>query len=477
MLEYQIDLPSGVSLDPMDSDSMGNTILMKHLVGTLVRFRNGGQFEPYLAESFSPEADGRRWKFQLRSDLYCQDGDPITSTSYISGLTKVLRMYAKLGPIPIFSDLEGWTEFVNGGDLKGVTSDGARTIDFHFMHAAGEGFLEYLSMPYYGYLAPANFNGDQWKSAKFIVSSGPYQLQGQIDDPKTVILHLRKNWLKTSASSPTTVVYKTKITEAGWLQKRTIIQTNLKSDQATPGDFRKILGPPDIVRTIILNPMSPSKFFENVNNRRYLQNAVLKMRASMTMRSSNALIATSFYPSNKLTAKQDIVAENVVAPTTPLLVYTGDPKDEESYYIRDLIIKTLNGLNWPYLERGPKDFVGKTMTGAFRRDNFDISLTGVVAGNVLEPWTANMMFCTSLGATFPDPSSRICSFLNGLLNSKTSYSIQAAGAKLSNIVDQDAAVLPILHARTTWYFSQDLDVSQISGDLIIPSFEEVGVNK
>ncbi|RYZ82407.1 MAG: hypothetical protein EOP06_21725, partial [Proteobacteria bacterium] len=181
-LTYLMDHPTGVSLDPLESDYSGNAIVIKHLVGTLVRYANGGQFEPYLAKEWKSLDGGSEWTFSLQPNLHCEDGESITPTGYVNGLTKVLSLYKDQGAIPIISQLLGWNAFAAGGALSGVSVNSDGLISFKFQTPVGNGFLEYLSMPYYGYVCASNFDGPKWRSKFEIISSGPYQLSGPILD-------------------------------------------------------------------------------------------------------------------------------------------------------------------------------------------------------------------------------------------------------------------------------------------------------
>jgi hypothetical protein len=70
------------SLAPSHSDSFENQTILNALVGTLVKYDVSGRIEPYLASSWSKSKDGRRWEFALQDHLECEDGTPITASSY-----------------------------------------------------------------------------------------------------------------------------------------------------------------------------------------------------------------------------------------------------------------------------------------------------------------------------------------------------------------------------------------------------------
>lgn len=473
-LNYFINNPLGVSIDPVESDNMTNAILMKHLVGTLVRYANGGQFLPYLVEKFKSEDEGHRWIFVLRQDLKCQDGSKITAQGYIDGLLNVLRMYPSQDGLPVFSDLEGWAKFEKGSILSGLQAKSEYEIEFKFKKNVGVGFLEYLSMPYYGYFCRSNFLNNKWKSKHSIISSGPYQLESEISEPKEVNLSIRSDWPLNPKDAPKKVYFSTQLNDSSWLKKKSILQTSLGWKDSVPERHRQILGPPDVIRSIIMDPAGPSAFFNSIEAREVLRNKILKIRASKAFSSKTATLADAFYPGSKHDYSNRLLSVKI--PTENLKVFLPKSKNEDTDYAISILKEALEELEWKFEIYISGETPGVTSSDYRSKTKFDIRVSSVVAGSVIEPWVVEMMFCSNLGVSYPDPSRRICSYVNTLKN-KSDFSLLEAGNEISKIVAEDAAVVPIYHGRNTWYFTDDLDVSRISGDLIIPSFEDIGMKE
>ena len=62
------------------------------LIGeTLVRVNARGEFEPYLAVSWQREAEGRRWRVALRSNVTFHDGEPMSATAVAPLLLAALK--------------------------------------------------------------------------------------------------------------------------------------------------------------------------------------------------------------------------------------------------------------------------------------------------------------------------------------------------------------------------------------------------
>lgn len=470
-LNYFINAPSGISLHPLSSDSMSNAILMKHFVGTLVRYSNGGQFLPYLSEKFKSVDNGLVWRFTLRSDLICEDGESITAQGYIDGLKKVLKMYASQGRLPIIENIVGWNAFLDGKNLSGIKALSYNEIEFEFDNAVGPGFLEYLSMPYYGYFCNANFSGNEWKDKNHIVSSGSYRLDAKNDDAKYIVLKERSNWPLNPESAPEKVIFHTVVNELSWKEKRSVVQYKLGWDTKSSLEHLEVQGPPDAIRCIILDPTGPSGFFANVQARRVLQNKILSLRRTIQFPSKTATLASGFYAASN---PKYIDASTYVHPKEKLKIYYAKTTNDEVNYSIRLLEKALNELGWTYEFFIDGQTQGVESVDAQSRTKFDIRISGVIAGSVVEPWVVEMIFGSNQGVSYPDPSGKVSEYASKL-NKEVNFSFKQAGDHISQLIADDAAVIPIYHSHTTWYFTKDLDVNRISGDMIIPSFEDIGI--
>lgn len=69
------------SLDPADpaqAGSFAHENIMRLIFETLVIIDDAGRLHPGLAASWKPMSGERRWRFQLRRDVKCHDGTPLT---------------------------------------------------------------------------------------------------------------------------------------------------------------------------------------------------------------------------------------------------------------------------------------------------------------------------------------------------------------------------------------------------------------
>lgn len=283
-LSYYTTNNVAVSLDPQHSDSMSNAIVMKHLVGTLVRYSNGGQFLPYLVEKYASDNNGYRWVFLLRPDLRCENGEKITAQGYIDGLTHLLRVYSSQGPLPVLSTINGWDEFVKGNALQGLKALSTYKIEFSFSKVAGPGFLEYLSMPYFGYFCASNFRDGKWTDGKKIVSSGPYRVSTFAQDAKSIGLDLRQDWPLSPSTAPKKVFFSTNLNKESWGKKNSVLQANLSWSDGEPQEHQKVSGPPDLVRSIVIDPEGPSGFFKDREVRKVFRDKILELKGKIPFR-------------------------------------------------------------------------------------------------------------------------------------------------------------------------------------------------
>lgn len=473
-LDFFYHHPTGVSFDPADSDYSGNAIAMKHLVGTLVRYKNGGEFEPYLAQSWTVSPDGRHWTFKLKPDLKCENGEAITASGFIESLNDSLSRYSREAHVPIFSSLLGWQYFSERKKIAGIELSSADSISFSFAEAVGSGFLEYLSMSYYGYYCRSNFDKNgKWISQKSIVSSGPYKVDEYSEN--RISLKLRTDWSLNSNHAPDVVYHSRFNSDEVFKSNRRIVQMNLGWNQEEPEDFRKIWGPPDNIRSVVLDIDGPSGFFRDEISRQILRDKIRGLQKIKDFKSKTASLATSFYPGSSPSLE---IAKNFERkPRRPLTILAPEATNDDLRYVTSLLSNALEELNWDYKIVTTSKDSGLSAREFGKRNKYDIRLSNVVAGSTMEPWVVELMFGSDLGVSFPDPSGRAVNLARRYLKSNSNFQINTAGNELSQIVAEDAAVIPIFHGRTSWYFSKDIDVERISGDLILPSFDDLGPAK
>ena len=117
-LTYKILIPGEkresmrFSLDEKDSDTTYNQLVLTTLIGTLVKYGNSGEIEPYLAQSWTYTPDHTEWRFHIRTDVFAENGQLLNSKQVRRGLLESLFRNLKNAGKSEFEKLIGWSGFI-----------------------------------------------------------------------------------------------------------------------------------------------------------------------------------------------------------------------------------------------------------------------------------------------------------------------------------------------------------------------------
>lgn len=446
---------------------------MKHLVGTLVRYKSGGDFVPYLAEEWAAEATGLQWKFKIREGLFCEDGEAINALSLKRSFERIIPIYKQKSALPYLDQLLGLDSAKKSGDsISGIVADGAY-LTFQFSSPVLSGFLEYLSMPYYGYFCENNFSADGWKSNQEITSSGPYALADyQLNQKNISKLKMRNDWilLNAKAEGPEEVyLHWGEIDKQDIGTEKTIIQS-IEGKVPNFGEFQKVLGAPDILYSVILDINSKSPF-QIKKNRTSFKSKFRELQKNYAFDGViSTLTNTVFIDQSNLLLIED--AEEIRYEGLPIEVLSLQSQSIEIAYIEKIVKQTLDILKIPYVfRRIGQDHNLKTVDKT-SRTKFSIRIASVFSGATYDSWVTDMMFCSDMGISFPDPSGRICNTVKKALKGDDKGTRKDIGNRIAAIVEDDASVIPVLHVRNAFFISKDLNLDQIAPDTIVLSFED-----
>jgi peptide/nickel transport system substrate-binding protein len=136
----------------------------------------GATLIPVLAESLpTVSADGKDYKFTLRSNLKYSNGQPVVASDFKASIE---RLYKVDSPgVGFFDQIEGAAAFAKTkkGHITGIIADDAsRTIEIKLSTPRGD-FLDILGIPFASIL-PANTPATD-QSTKGIPATGPYMEQ------------------------------------------------------------------------------------------------------------------------------------------------------------------------------------------------------------------------------------------------------------------------------------------------------------
>lgn len=485
------------SLSPSHSDSFENQTILNALVGTLVKYDVSGRIEPYLASSWSKSKDGRRWEFVLQEHLECEDGTPITAKSYVFKLQQQLKAYAKNGRVMVFDQLDGWPDFTNdrASSIRGLRASGGKSIVFEFTQEQHE-LLEFLRMPYFGFWCERNFVDGKFRDDHKFTSSGAYLLRSN-ESGRRLILEKNQKWFSVSESSPDVIRFLAQnLDETAVDNSRTIVRLGASLPDFSPshseGAFHKVRTAPFLLTALILSPLTPSGFFKGKRNRQIFQSRLHGVALPDWFTKNAIHPSASFYPQRSLATQTPLPF-----PSNPFNTYEGLDSNSDSNsnsdsdsdqkiivslparlgsrvnkYIQVLVKELLSGIP----ETG---IVFETLDSsdpvAFNRlisnSVFDIRVSTVDIGGNITNSIIDMMFCTKLGVSFPDPSDRICE----LVTKYKEFGREADGEyiqQFNQVLSEEAFVLPLFHSGLTSLFSDDIDPKTIPTGSTHPRFED-----
>ncbi|HEX6325649.1 MAG TPA: ABC transporter substrate-binding protein [Jiangellaceae bacterium] len=167
------------SLDPLLSGGLPPIIPV--LFSRLVRYDEGANVVPDVAERWEISTDGRRYTFRLRGDVVWTDGQPVTAHDFVINYRRALDPTAKVELAPkLLSPVVGVEDVLEGAippEHAGFHATDDRTLVIELAEPTSY-FLYNLTnevlAPVPGHLLQVH--GRDWCRPDTIVSNGPFQL-------------------------------------------------------------------------------------------------------------------------------------------------------------------------------------------------------------------------------------------------------------------------------------------------------------
>ena len=157
-----------VSLDPARTNDLESLEVAEQVYGRLVRFSPGRlEPEPDLATSWSVSADGTVWTFELRPNMYFQDGTPVDAEAVVFSFERQI--------VPEHPHHEPdfvWTRAYH--NIRRVRADGPLRVQFEIDRPYAP-FLANLAMGPAAIVSPTEVKRWGHDFGRHPVGSGPYR--------------------------------------------------------------------------------------------------------------------------------------------------------------------------------------------------------------------------------------------------------------------------------------------------------------
>jgi MarR-like DNA-binding transcriptional regulator SgrR of sgrS sRNA len=470
-LQYIIYKPRvDITLNLYEAERYEPAIIVQSLIGNLVYFSNQGRYEPRLAKTWQRLAPNK-WKFDLLPNLYAQNGEPITPTSFKKSIERTLKFLSKKEGFPILMYLSGFREFMDGAsELKGIKAEDNALI-FEFDQPVRDGLLQVLSFAPFGYIASENLNEDgSWRDDLKFVSSGPYRVVS-VEKGKRYVLQKRQDWVPGFAeNSPETIEFSHTIPDHFTNDGAYILDTFMATIEP-PTIFQKYPLVPEYLNPILLGNLQIG-YFSDVRVRNQFKELLNKHRSELPAQIGAHSRSRFFYPSQAPQAKSVNISSGIhQKPMHPLIIEGEEPLGS-STDARSIAWKVLKGA----LEEANLPFrfaQNKTTMKSLGDAAYDIRIRGASTGAGAEAWGLKILFCSELGPRFPDPGLHVCNLIERYEADKISEADFAQ--RFSQIVEDDAAIIPITHYGIQLYVSPRIKTNSLSPTLAVMRFDQLEV--
>lgn len=461
-----------ISFSVFDSDHMRNHVVMGNVVGTLVKYSGIGRYENYLAERWEVSSDKKKWKFEIKNNLFDENNEEITAEKIVKNLKRLLRLYKQAYTPPCFESLVGWELFHNDkNDLAGLYVEGNNVhMDFKEIPS---GLLEFLSMSYYGYYSEKDFVGDQWKNKNSIISTGQYRVQknqnGEIE------LYSRKDKSPLGQRGLDRIVIKYLSDDE--LRKESgpfIADVSERIAQKEMSDRIITRSTPSILRGVILSPYKDG--FKNIEDRELFFKTFNEIKEDkLGFQDEKAKTFYKIFEDFSRTAISTQAKVRKKSTRRKMSVYyreDGNVYVDEILKILKMTAETLEiDLNF----KTQKDLKDKNRMDVYSNKEFDIRIFAVDIGGAPENWVVEMMFVSKLGVSFPDKDGvwrkLVDDYKDGNFKTELEY-----WKKFNENIENEKTVIPVLHNSLKWMISKKIKSDLFSQTMSLPRFDEIVLN-
>lgn len=464
---YDNENAPALSLAPAHSDQVDNQTILNSLVATLVKFGTSGKIEPYLAEKWIVSDDSKRWQFFLKDGFSCESGIKIDAEQFKKSLLQNFRRNLEKSDKTEFHILKGWSDFIQSkaDKLDGLHVE-QNSLIFEF-DKVPNGFLNFLRMPYFGMWCPDNFQNGLFQTDSNFSSSGAYKVERYLSKSR-ILLSMRKEQPSYNPEAPQYIEigYGT-VAEMRGDAEPTIGKVIVDGTIPELEKFEVVDGPPLIFQGLVLHPTS--SFFSNETNRKVFARRLLDFQGNDHENTySKGLYLGSRLDKTIVQSWPDQFEKNNEKLKIALQYL---PSTEESLknlerlfgYVfsgisYELVLPDLKNPNW--------------VKSILNNNSYALRTASVYAGARPSVSVIKMMFCSQLGISFPDPSSRVCDLVQKY-SKENKDADDIFEVEFNRIIVQDSVVFPLYHAKDRWYISDKIDIRTMPTSIIHPLFEKI----
>lgn len=476
----------GYSLDPKDSDSYLNFVLMYQIVGTLLRNGKDGIYEPFLAESWLVKNEGKTYTFKLKNGLVTSRGKKINAREY-SQVFHFLSKYLSSGDggLVQFDRIVGMKEFLSGKaqSIAGIeVDDTSNSISFHFFEEPDDLLIAFTE-PYFGFYNLDDFNDNGLRSLMELDCSGIFEIVEMSEDRRRVRI-VRRNIL----SPPNQPVYKEIVLRLfnnsefeGATESQLIYGApDLKGEWLERYSFTN--SDPNMLGALVLSPyLEP---FSDINNRLYVRDTVHMYKDQIEVVSPRGQTTKYFnflsIPTEDLSPKQKEKNDSISTANdkSKKLVEVAffNLLGVEKHWIQEILDRVSEGVSFQLkLKQVDRTLPGE-MTKVGSDEVYPARFVTVVVGGNASNQNNKMMFCSKLGVNFKDPSGRICDLVNKY-EKKRGVIDQNYVNLFNRIIWEDGVVIPMMHLGFYWMHDSAVNPKVLRFGMGMPRLDLIEYNE
>ena len=472
----------GFSLDPKDSDSYLNFVLMYQVVGTLLKNGIDGIYESFLAESWFASEGGKKYTFKFKTGLKTSKGLNITAKEY----SKVFHCLSKYlssgdGGLVQFDRIVGMDLFLKGQSefISGVTVDESEnSISFLFLEPPDDLLIAFTE-PYFGFYNLEDLSSSGLKNPLQLDCSGHFKIN-------TVRADLREIEIERRVLAPGS---------QGALYNKIVLRLFKNEEFQTTPEDAIIYGAPDIKPewekkysfTVsdpnMLGGLVLSPYLEPFNNsveREHLRDFVHLYKNDFSLTSPRGQVSKYFNflskPKWDFSPTQWTALHQEFAEAKKIIdVAYFNLLNVEKIWIDQVLEKVSKNFNYQLKLKQVDRSIPGEMAKVGGDKAFQARFVTVVVGGSASNQNNKMMFCSELGVNFKDPSKRICQLV-GEYEKKSGVLDQAYVDIFNQILWEDAVVIPMMHIGFYWMHDSKVNPKVLRFGMGMPRLDIIEYN-